>query len=60
MSEIPLITAKVDVTQIERAVNLANELIDKIELIKDLTTEFNNLIEAIDLETIFPETPVDS
>ena len=45
--EIPIIKTKVDVTQLESAINLANELIEKIEHIKKLTEQFEKMVSNI-------------
>ena len=46
--KIPVVTAHVDTTSIEKAVNLANELIDKINEIKTISKEFNDIASNIE------------
>lgn len=46
--KIPVIATHVDTTSIEKAVNLANELIDKINEIKTISKEFNDIASNIE------------
>ena len=43
------VKANVDTSGIEKAINLANELVDKINAVKSLAKEFNDIVANIDL-----------
>jgi hypothetical protein len=57
---IPIIRASVDTTNIERAINLANDLIEKINTVKILTEEFNDVVATIDLKLGLSEQQEDA
>ena len=49
-----------DITEIEKAVNLANELIDKINEIQSMSEKLNDLVKKIDFAVSSDETQGDS
>ena len=51
---------RIDITEIEKAVNLANELIDKISETQSMSEKLNDLVKKIDFAVILDGKPEDT
>lgn len=59
-TEIPIIEAKIDTSEIEKAVNLSNELIDNLKTMKHLSTELHGIVDKIEYNIKFSEKQEDT
>ena len=58
--KLSTINVRMDITEIEKAVNLANELIDKISEIQSMSEKLNDLVKKIDFAVSLDGKPEDT
>lgn len=54
--EMPSARMEIDITQLRRAMELSNEVIDKLRVIKEALAELNEAAGALDLKVTFNGT----
>ena len=57
---IPIIKATIDTSGIEKAIEKANELIDKLNEIQSLSNQLADMVASIDFSVKMTEQPEDS